>query len=86
MVLIVSELVCNLHIFPQQTYSYTSWACLPKADGEWVLLQEKNSPLFILLPFPIGPRGYKTFLMHNSVEHELLNAHKYKKYQEIRLF
>ena len=24
------------------------------------------------------PRGYKTFFMHNSVEYELLNAHKYK--------
>ena len=33
----------------------------------------------------IWPRGYKTFYMLNSVEHEILNAHKYKKYQEIRL-
>ena len=24
------------------------------------------------------PRGYKTFFMLNSVEHEILNAHKYK--------
>ena len=32
------------------------------------------------------PRGYKTFFVLNSVEHEILNAHKYKKYQEIRLF
>ena len=24
------------------------------------------------------PRGYKTFFMLNSVERELLNAHKYK--------
>ena len=31
-------------------------------------------------------RGYKTFFMLNSVEREILNAHKYKKYQEIRLF
>ena len=31
-------------------------------------------------------RGYKTFFMLNSVEHEILNAHKYKKYQEIQLF
>ena len=30
-------------------------------------------------------RGYKTFFMLNLVEHEILNAHKYKKYQEIRL-
>ena len=24
------------------------------------------------------PRGYKTFVMLNSVEHEILNVHKYK--------
>ena len=24
------------------------------------------------------PRGYKTFLMLISIEHEILNAHKYK--------
>ena len=27
---------------------------------------------------PTRPRGYKTFFMLNSVEHEILNAHKYK--------
>ena len=26
----------------------------------------------------ITPRGYKTFFMLNSAEHEILNAHKYK--------
>ena len=26
----------------------------------------------------IRPRGYKTFFMLNSAEHEILNAHKYK--------
>ena len=31
-------------------------------------------------------RGYKTFFMVNSAEHESLNAHKYKNYQEIQLF
>ena len=30
------------------------------------------------------PRGYKTFFMFSSVEHAILNAHKYKKYQEIQ--
>ena len=24
------------------------------------------------------PRGYKTFFVLNSIEHEILNAHKYK--------
>ena len=33
-----------------------------------------------------GPRGYKTFFMLNSVEHKILNAHKYKKNQEIQHF
>ena len=32
------------------------------------------------------PRGNKIFSMLNSVEHEILNAHKYEKYQEIRPF
>ena len=31
------------------------------------------------------PQGYKTFFMLNSIEHEILNAHMYKKYQEIQL-
>ena len=29
---------------------------------------------------------YKTFSMLNLAEHEISNAHKYKKYQEIQLF
>ena len=34
----------------------------------------------------IRPQGYKTFFMLNLVEHEILNATKYKKYKEIRGF
>ena len=32
------------------------------------------------------PRGYKTFFMLNSVEHEILNAHKYRKIKKFGLF
>ena len=32
------------------------------------------------------PRGYKTFFELSSAEHEILNAHKYIKYQEIQLY
>ena len=32
------------------------------------------------------PRGYKTFFMHNSVEHEILNAHKYKNIKKFVFF
>ena len=31
------------------------------------------------------PRGYKTFSMLNSAEHEILNTHQYKKNHEIQL-
>ena len=30
------------------------------------------------MPTLSRPRGYKTFSMLNSVEHKILNAHKYK--------
>ena len=49
----------------------------------------KLPALFALVCWAIHatwPRGYKTFFMLNSVEHEILNAHTYKKYQEIWLF
>ena len=32
------------------------------------------------------PRGYKTFFMLNSVEHEILNAHKYKNIKKFSFF
>ena len=32
------------------------------------------------------PRGYKTFFMLTSVEHENSNAHKYKNIKKFRLF
>ena len=31
------------------------------------------------------PRGYKTFFVLNSVEHEILNAHKYKNIKKFGL-
>ena len=32
------------------------------------------------------PRGYKTFFILNSVEHEILNAHKYKYIKKFGFF
>ena len=32
------------------------------------------------------PRGYKTFSMLNSVEHEIINAHKYKNIKKFGFF
>ena len=34
----------------------------------------------------IRPRVYKTFFMLNSVEHEILNAHKYKNIKKLSFF
>ena len=41
-------------------------------------------PLSILISN--RPRGYRMLFMLNSANHEILNAHKYKKYKEIQLF
>ena len=32
------------------------------------------------------PWGYKTFFMLNSIEHEILNAHKYKNIKKFSFF
>ena len=52
------------------------------------ILSSYNNVSYILITESqkTWPQGYKTFCMLNSVEHEILPAHRYKKYQEIRLF
>ena len=37
-------------------------------------------------PFETRSRGYKTFFMLNSVEHEILNAHKYINIKKFAIF
>ena len=44
------------------------------------------SLLVLRLECWIWPRGYKTFFMLNSVEHEILNAHKYKNIKKFSFF
>ena len=39
----------------------------------------------ILLADPSRPRGYKTFIMLNSAEHEIINAHKYKSIKNVKM-
>ena len=34
----------------------------------------------------LWPRGYKTFFVLNSIEHEILNAHKYKNIKKFGFF
>ena len=46
-------------------------------------LESDNVRLRALEPWP---RGYKTFLMLNSAEHEIFNAHKYKNRRKFSTF
>ena len=39
-----------------------------------------------LSPVELWARGYKTFFMLNSGEHEILNAHKYKNIKKFSFF
>ena len=41
---------------------------------------------FVVVLQVARPRGYKTFFVLNSVEHEILNAHKYKNIKKFGLF
>ena len=50
-------------------------------------LLEDISRMFILHGHRTWPRGYKTFFMLNSVDHEInLNAHKYKDIKKFGFF
>ena len=46
----------------------------------------KTCPFLIWYIFPDWPRGYKTFFVLNSIEHEILNAHKYRNIKKFGLF
>ena len=50
-------------------------------DGKKVVGKSKTEIAHL-----IRPRGYKTFSMLNSAEHEILNAHKYKNIKKFSFF
>ena len=47
---------------------------------------KKRLTIFCDFLFASWLRGYKTFFVLNSVEHEILNSHKYKNIKKIGLF
>ena len=55
---------------------------LPEQGVEMKIVEflkyHESAPSLAVCETSERPRGYKTFFMHNSVEYELLNAHKYK--------
>ena len=53
--------------------------------GELKLDKVTKKP-FIATGNVIWPRGYKTFFVLNSIEHEILNAHKYKNIKKFGFF
>ena len=65
--------------------------------GKWLftwlsLVMTLIASYYVLSFFPldvlgeIWPRGYKTFFMLNSTEHEILKAHKYKNIKKFSFF
>ena len=50
------------------------------------LLQNSPDNRGMIILCDTRPRGYKTFFVLNSVEHEILNAHMYKNIKKFGLF
>ena len=59
---------------------------LPPENGEVLPRQETEAKVVLASSENLLARGYKTFFMLNSVEHEILNAHKYKNINALQLF
>ena len=78
--LLLKERICSLgrKFFPLKVDSHGKWR------------QICNGRVVILVTFSpkaaVWPRGYKTFFMLCSAEHEILKARKYGNYQEIQHF
>ena len=66
------------------------YACIlvPQILIQWTLdISNTDISKYPLIPKDIiWARGYKTFFMLNSVEHEILNAHKYKNINKFSFF
>ena len=63
---------------------YNDW--LFSLPTQWSTLILTSLQGYYLTFGQIWARGYLTFFMLNSAEHEILNAHKYIKYQEFIFF
>ena len=60
-----------------------------KAKGGWIGTQCEESEISWNKNYPrkhTRPRGYKTFSMLNSAEHEILHAHKFENIKKLSLF
>ena len=65
-------------LLPQQHFNYVE--ALPLDMWDFHTEPEMNDLL------KTWPQCYKTFLMLNSAEHEILNAHKYKSIKKFSIF
>ena len=59
---------------------------IPNGYGKKLLLLFYYFSIGRRLGFSTWPRGYKTVFMLNSIEHEILNAHKYKNIKKFSFF
>ena len=61
-------------------------SALKRKLGVYYSSMQTAKTLIKLGECPGWPRGYKTFFVLNSVEHENLNSHKYKNIKEFGIF
>ena len=79
--------------FKHRTNLFIDWIFLEFVDDKKSMTRGQGAcsvALFFFSCFCIynvtRPRGYKTFFVLNSVEHGILNAHKYKNIKKFGLF
>ena len=66
---------------PGKTRGYPYPVCKKKYFELW---QEEET--ILRLASAVRPRGYKIFFLLNSIDHEILKAHKYKNIKKLGLF
>ena len=62
---------------------------LSESTSSWIMycnILNVLVTLFLVKSGEFRPRRYKTFFMLDSVEHEILNAHKYKNIKKFGFF
>ena len=76
--LIELQIFFHFDMFEHQGLTNARSKFQPRHSGEKVFIDFAIFSIGNYFKSSTRPRGYKTFSMLNSVEHEISNAHKYK--------
>ena len=77
----ISQLTCNRWVQSKTIFADNEGTFFFLFNSSLKLLATAIYPRHFWQEIHIWARGYKTFIMLNSIEHEIINTHKYKKYQ-----